>query len=232
MINTPLLSLLENVRRRAEQSIREKLPTDTLSPTSRVSSAMATRRATNSSLANTDTTTSNTAMRFLDQLSTSELANVRDDVDVNADYEVDPRSNPPGTDLAVISREIANFGDIEPEWHAVKNLPGYMSNAIRAMGRIVFGQFTDTPIEEINVIANLQGNGPNSDTELAVVARYMRKYGQLDQEMSLDFEQTMPGYTGDVKIYKTNNYTFCVVVDFMGKYVYAWPSKDEVRAIR
>ena len=232
MNNTPLLSLLENVRQKAEQSIREKLPTTT-PPVSKVASAQVTRRAASHPLANANPETSNKAMRFMDQLANSELANVQDNVDVMGINNGElPEQQEPGTDLAVISREIANFGDIEPEWHEVRNLPGYMSNAIRAMGRAVFGQFTNTPIENINVIANLQGNGPNSDTELAVVARYMRKYGQLDQEMSLDFEQTMPGYTGDVKIYKTNNYTFCVVVDFMGKYVYAWPSEDEISAIK
>lgn len=228
MSNTPLLSLLENVRKRAEQSIREKLPTTERPPVNQIS----TKQATSRSVANAIVGQNPTARTFMDQLAKSDLANVQDDVSFDVNGEGIPDEAVPGTSLANISREIANFGDVEPEWHAVKNLPGYMSNAIRALGRAVFSQFTDTPIEEINVIANLQDNGPNSDTELAIVARYMRKYGQLDQEMTMDFEQTIPGYSGDIKVYKTNGYTFCVVMDFMGKYVYAWPSSDNISAIK
>lgn len=235
MSKTPLLSLLENVRKRAEQSIREKLPTDDfISPTFKKASAPMTRKATSQAMTNIDSEVRQKSLKFTDQLSKSGAMAEFDDgmgnLDAMGNYGDGniPEQKEPGTELANISKEIANFGDIEPEWHAVKNLPGYISAPIRAMGRAIFSQFTNTPIEEIYVIANLQNGGPNSDVELAVVARYMRKYGNLDQEMTLDFEQSIPGYSGDVKIYKTNDFTFCVVVDFMGKYVYAWPTSDEI----
>jgi len=40
------------------------------------------------------------------------------------------------------------------DWHMVRHLPSYLGAPIRALGRQVFGPFTNTPIENIQVLAN------------------------------------------------------------------------------
>jgi hypothetical protein len=38
------------------------------------------------------------------------------------------------------------------------------------------GAFTDTPIEEISLVANLGGQGPNSDREVSGVAQWLKTH--------------------------------------------------------
>lgn len=95
----------------------------------------------------------------------------------NAGYnEIEPKT--PGTELAIVSKEIRAAGQVEPEWHEVKNLPGYMSSGIRKIGRAVFAPFTNTPIKNIQVLANVSGQGPNETKELNAVAGYLLKNGR------------------------------------------------------
>ena len=78
---------------------------------------------------------------------------------------------------AVVSQEVGNIQPIEPEYHMVRHLPGYLKNPIRALGRQVFKVFTDTAIEDVQVLANLNGKGPNSKEELNAVASYLQQNG-------------------------------------------------------
>lgn len=140
----------------------------------------------------------------------------------------------PGTDIATIemlpdtvSQQISQYSATEPEWHQVKNLPGYLKSPIRAMGRQIFGQFTNTPIEDIQVLANIQNQGPNSKQEINAVARWLHNEGERDTDGEYDFNKSIPDYSADFKMYNANGYTFMVVKDFAGNYVYAWPLADQ-----
>lgn len=141
--------------------------------------------------------------------------------------EADQTPPEPTTMPAVISQEIAAEEGVEPEWHAVRNLPGYLQNGIRAMGRQVFGTFTKTPIEDIEVIANLGGQGPNDTRELSAVAGWLRKNAERHTEGEMNFAQSIPDYGAEFVMYKAEGRTFLLVKDFAGKYIYSWPTADE-----
>ena len=139
----------------------------------------------------------------------------------NANYSDDTsdvKPKPTNENLpAIINKQMTIYGDtkIQPTWHQVKNLPGYMLNAIRAGGRKVFKQFTNTPIEDIQMVCTLL----NSETEVKAVMNYAMKNGVLDDTAKMEFGG---GIEADVKLYKTKDFSFLCVSDFAGKYVYSW----------
>lgn len=127
---------------------------------------------------------------------------------------------------AVISSAMQAAGTQSPEWHTVNNLPGYNQQNIRGMGRQVFGMFTSTPLENIQTIANVQGQGPNTDAELRAVASWLRNNAEDLGQVELDHGEAIPGYKPDVKEFRINGVRFHVVRDPMGQYIYAYPDKD------
>lgn len=131
-------------------------------------------------------------------------------------------------DLAVVNQELDASGMVYPEWHTIANLPGYMSRAIRAMGRGSFKMFTNTPLEEIVTIANVNRQGPNSDRELNAVAGWLKANGEDMGEVDIDYSRVMPGYKPKVKEYRLGDTRFHFVMDQFGKYIYAYPEKDAV----
>lgn len=141
---------------------------------------------------------------------------------------VEPEPPPPSQVPAMISRAIAAHDPnmVNPEFHQVKNLPGYMSRAIRAMGRETFRQYTNTPIEDISVIAHMGGQGPNSEREITAVAQWLKSHARKIDQAEMDFGQTIPGYTARTAMYTMGGMRFLVVQDFAGGYIYAWPEGD------
>ena len=138
---------------------------------------------------------------------------------------VDPDNLP-----AVINKSLKAAGKMEVEFSQVKHLPGYLREPIRAMGRQVFKVFTNTPIEDISVLANLNGmGGPNEISEINAVAGYARQHGTKDRQAELNFDQSIPGYEAEVAVFNTDETTFMLVKDFMGSYVYSWPSQHTKR---
>ena len=144
--------------------------------------------------------------------------------DVDHAEEV-PEPPPPSAVPALINKAIAAHDPsaINPEWHQIKNLPGYMQRAIRAMGRGVFSQFTDTPIEEISLVANLGGQGPNSEREVSGVGAWLKANAEKVDQADLDFGDTIQGYGAQTAVYRVPGMKFLVVRDFAGGYIYAWP---------
>jgi len=145
--------------------------------------------------------------------------------------EVVPEPPPPSSVPALINKAIAasDPNAINPEWHQIKNLPGYMQRPIRAMGRATMGAFTDTPIEEISLVANLGGQGPNSDREVSGVAQWLKTNAQRVDSAEMDFGNTIPGYQAQTLVYKVPGMKFLVVRDFAGGYIYAWPDTTSDR---
>ncbi len=156
----------------------------------------------------------------------------------DADQDVDlavgrPEPRTPGTDVAnietmpdVINKEISKHAPVEPDWHQIKNLPGYIKAAIRAMGRQVFGTFTKTKIEDIQVIANLGGQGPNTEREINAVAGFLKDNGTRDTDGEMNFQRSIPEYDAEFKMYSADGFTFMVVQDDYGDYIYSWPTAD------
>jgi len=156
-----------------------------------------------------------------DEISDAEArhrAGVGDVDDTEGHMELEPTTeNLP----AVIRHEVAlQGGQIDPEWHQVKGLPGYLQNGIRALGRSVFRQFTDVPIEDIQVLTTLGGINP--EREVVGMMNWIRRNGARDDSANLDFDRIMPGYQADVSLWRTADYGFLLVRDFAGFYVYGF----------
>jgi len=127
---------------------------------------------------------------------------------------------------AVISRAVAERGGtFQPTWHQVKHLPGYLSSPVRALGRAVFAQFTRTPIEDIQILCTLT----NPEAEVRAIMGWISLHGIRDDQASLDFARAMPTLPGrpgmaqpkaDVQVWNTQGYSFVLVRDPFGHYVY------------
>lgn len=127
---------------------------------------------------------------------------------------------------AVISNAMQASGMQTPEWHHVSNLPGYSQQNVRGMGRQLFSMFTNTPLEQIQTMANVQGQGPNTDAEMRAVAAWLRDNAQDMGRVDVDHGMAIPGYKPDVKEYSMNGVRFHLVRDPMGQYIYAYPESD------
>jgi hypothetical protein len=127
---------------------------------------------------------------------------------------------------AIISNAMQTTGMQTPEWHHVSNLPGYSQQNVRGMGRQLFGMFTNTPLEQIQTMANVQGQGPNTDAEMRSVAAWLRDNAQDLGRVDVDHGMAVPGYKPDVKEYSMNGVRFHLVRDPMGQYIYAYPDSD------
>lgn len=117
----------------------------------------------------------------------------------------------------VINNQLSTDGmNIEPKWHMVRNLPGYMQQGIKALGQMVFAPFTSTPIEKIQVLSTLS----NEEVEVKAMMTWIKRNGVRDDEAELEFGEIMPGYSAQTQIWNADGYKFMVVKDFAGYYVY------------
>lgn len=127
---------------------------------------------------------------------------------------------------AVVSSAMQAAGTQSPDWHTVDNLPGYQQRNTRGMGRQIFSMFTTTPLENIKTIANVGGQGPNTNEEIRAVAAFLRDNAEDLGEVDVSHGMAIPGYKPDVKEYRANGIRFQVVRDPMGQYIYAYPDAD------
>jgi hypothetical protein len=143
-----------------------------------------------------------------------------------SDNELEPKPVTPTTLPAIINKQLrANYDDLSPTWHAVKNLPGYLMKPIRTLGKLVFHPLTKTKLDNINVIANV-GGGPNDEAELNSVAGFLIKKGESLPNAKILFKEILPEYEADIKMINYDNITFLIVSDQFGKYIYSWPQSD------
>lgn len=156
-------------------------------------------------------------------------ADDEDTADIVPHRPIEPQNVP-----AVISREIAMTDPhaINPTWHAVSNLPGNMSRAILTLGKALFKAFTKTPTEDIVMIGNVGGMGPNSTREVNSVAAWVKEHGRPVDAAKIDFDQSIPGYSASVKHYVVGGVRFKIVKDQFGDYIYAWPESDSLDTVQ
>jgi hypothetical protein len=131
---------------------------------------------------------------------------------------------------AVAGQNLAAAGIQNPDFHQVANLPGNMSRAIRTLGKALFRSFTRTPTEQVYMIGNLGGQGPNTNQEVNAVAGWLRDNGEDIGIGNIDFDTTIPGYQADIRQYSAGGIRWLVVMDEFGKYIYSWPESDSVNA--
>jgi hypothetical protein len=98
---------------------------------------------------------------------------------------------------AVLARDLidpqrrGSLPAVIPRWGEVRHLPGYLSTQIRALGRQVFTPFTDVPIENIHILAELDGRGPNTKTEIDAMAAWIRVNGVRDDEAEITISENL-----------------------------------------
>ena len=119
-------------------------------------------------------------------------------------------------------------GYLVPDFHQVAALPGNVKDQIRQLGRSVFKTMTITPTNKIFVVANLGGQGPNTDREVQSVAEWVRSNGQDYGAGSINFDRSIPGYKAETHLYTAAGITWLLVKDFAGQYIYAWPEKESL----
>ena len=130
---------------------------------------------------------------------------------------------------AVAGQNLAAAGIQNPEFHQVANLPGNMSRAIRTLGRQLFRAFTRTETNDVWMLGNLGGQGPNTRQEVNAVAAWVRDNGEDIGTGNIDFDRTIPGYQADIQQYSAGGIRWLIVRDEFGEYVYSWPEQDSVQ---
>ncbi len=159
--------------------------------------------------------------------------------DIEADDDEGYPDQEPGTDLAqrvntdnlpaVAGQALQAAGTQNPDWHKVSNLPGNMNRAIRTLGKQLFRSFTNTDTNDIHMIGNLGGQGPNSTAEVNAVAGWLRNNGEDLGTGDIDFDTSIPGYTADIKQYRASGIRWLLVRDEFGNYIYSWPESDSLQ---
>jgi hypothetical protein len=121
---------------------------------------------------------------------------------------------------AVISTALQSYdANVHPEWTMVKDLPGYMSGAIRAFGREIMKVLAPgTPLEQIQVITTL--GSLNSSKEINAVANFLKSNGIRDENKSGEIVELLSGYSPKVAVFRALGYNWLMVQDFAGKYIY------------
>jgi hypothetical protein len=158
------------------------------------------------------------------------------DIEIDNDLEdypsVEPRDNEVSVNVntenlpAVAGEAIQKAGMVSPDFHQVAALPGNISAMIRQLGKTLFGSMTNTKTSEIYVVANLGGQGPNSNREVQSVANFVRENGEDMGSGNIDFSQVMPGYSAETHQYSAAGIRWLLVRDFAGQYIYCWPEAD------
>jgi len=160
------------------------------------------------------------------------------DIDTDPDDPGYPELEPPEdlpavrvntTNLpAVAGRSLQAAGVQNPEFHQVANLPGNINRAIRTLGRELFRNLTRTPTNDVWMVGNLNGQGPNSRSEVNAVAGWIRDNGSRVTDGDIDFDSSIPDYRADIQQWTASGIRWLLVRDEFGDYVYSWPEEDSV----
>ena len=129
---------------------------------------------------------------------------------------------------AVAGARLQAAGVQEPDFHKVSNLPGNMNRAIRTLGRALFRSLTRTPTDDVHMVGNLNGQGPNTRQEVNAVAGWVRDTGERVTDGDIDFDTTIPGYQADIQQWTAAGIRWLLVRDEFGDYVYSWPEADSI----
>lgn len=179
---------------------------------------------------------------FLEARRAEQIGQRHDDND-HADFGPDEAPVPPTTLPAVIQM-LPAFVDDEIPWLTLAQTPGYLQNAIRALGRSTFrifpcfldherkarAQGCADPMSEITLLANFQGqNGPSRRQDLDRMAQWIAENGNRVEADELEFPGAFPGYHPEIVLLTTEEESFLMVRDtrangapIEGIYVYRW----------
>ncbi len=122
--------------------------------------------------------------------------------------------------VAVINQAVARPLPITPDWHDVRNLPGYQQGGVlRRIIRKAFEQATDAQLEQTHMICDLL----NPPAHVHAVARWVAQNATPVDGIDFDFARTFPGFTAQFRVFQDEKSTFIVTQDVGGHYVYICP---------
>lgn len=123
----------------------------------------------------------------------------------------------------IIKKGVDEREATEPNIVQVKDLPGDVKTPIRALGRTLFSKITDTPVEDIQVVAHIDGHGPNSLDEVEAVEWWVYHTGQQNHDQIAELEKKI----GGIKLFHTEGISHLIIDNAAGKYVFSWPSVED-----
>lgn len=127
-------------------------------------------------------------------------------------------------------------------WLTVYDLPNYLREGIRALGRAIFQNFGcfeehervaaelgEDALGSVKILANINGQGPSRGVELDTVATWIRQNGVPVEATELRLPGTIPGYAPRVILCATDDETFLMVDERRADgapadalYIYSW----------
>ena len=117
-----------------------------------------------------------------------------------------------------------------PQWLRLNQLQGFLWSSIRAMGESVFSPLTRTPLERIEVIADLSGNGPHSRQDIDATAHHLRSTSEPSTVVEYSSKEIARlfgrAYQAQAIQFESAEFTYLLVKDAMGSYIYRWPGVD------
>ena len=168
-------------------------------------------------------------MEFSDEEYQSDFDKAINAIDAHdAPGYVNPVPEQPETLPAIPSRDLATRGTelttgTDPEWMSLADLPGYMQQGIRMMGRRVFKSFTSAGLEEMHIISTLT----HSDMEVRNVAGWIKENGSELDGFEMAF-QNIQGYNMKGSVWTAGDNDYFLMEDFAGRYIYSWPAKTRI----
>ena len=94
--------------------------------------------------------------------------------------------------VAVVNQAVAQPLPITPDWHDVRNLPGYQQGGVlRRIIRKTFEEASDTQLERMHMICDLL----NPPAHVQAIARWVSQNATPVDGIDYDFARTFPGFT-------------------------------------
>lgn len=113
---------------------------------------------------------------------------------------------------------------VQNSWLTISQLPRYLAEPIRALGKSLFSCYTRTPLDKILLMARVQGFVLNTAEDFKALQRWARSEGTLVSEGTVDFP--LWRIAPVVRLVNVNGLQLMFVKDPFGEYVYAWPQED------
>lgn len=140
----------------------------------------------------------------------------------------DPNKKVEDSKININWHKLSTFIDANPDktmWDKAMLLFAVFPECKTAMEAALAGG--KDPVEEINLLFNMGGNGPNKDFEIEAMEKWISKNAVQIPTDTLDFSQAFPDYTPVVRTYQNNHNTFIFVAEKFGsticKYIYTLP---------
>lgn len=171
------------------------------------------------------------AHQFQDEISDTQAQAIQGRGRVN-EIADGPAPNPDMLPAIFNTQLVTAQGQFRPKWHLVRNLPAYIAQPIRAVGRLTLGGFTTTNLEDVR----LSSTHFASEGELREMMAWVRNNGtyvpQPDKEVMTfagHFDTEQGGaYEAQVRLFEVDGIDFLMVSDNYGKSIYSWPTRDRI----